>query len=125
MTFPHPDVMTNAQHMLWMLDEFEVIHGGKHPGFITGKPVGMGGSLGRTEATGYGVIYTVREALKNLGIKIEDTTASFQGFGNVSQYALAALYTSSAEKQFAFPAGTRKTRLPTHSEKESGISLKN
>ena len=63
---PAPDVMTNAQHMLWMLDEYETIHGGRYPGFITGKPVGMGGSLGRTEATGYGVIYTVREALKEL-----------------------------------------------------------
>jgi len=84
---PAPDVMTNAQHMLWMLDEYEAIHGNKYPGFITGKPVGMGGSLGRTEATGYGVIYTVREALKELGIRPEDTTASIQGFGNVSQYA--------------------------------------
>ncbi len=88
---PAPDVMTNAKHMLWMLDEFETIHGGRFPGFITGKPVGMGGSLGRTEATGYGVIYTVREALKELGINPKDTTASIQGFGNVSQYA-ARLY---------------------------------
>ena len=85
---PAPDVMTNAQHMLWMLDEFEVIYGQKSPGLITGKPVGMGGSLGRTEATGYGVIYTVREALKDLGIKPADTTASAQGFGNVAQYAI-------------------------------------
>ncbi len=84
---PAPDVMTNGKHMLWMLDEFETIHGGRYPGFITGKPVGMGGSLGRTEATGYGVIYTVREALKDLGINIKDTTASIQGFGNVAQYA--------------------------------------
>jgi glutamate dehydrogenase len=85
---PAPDVMTNAQHMLWMLDEFETIYGQKSPGLITGKPVGMGGSLGRTEATGYGVIYTVREALKDLGIKPGDTTASVQGFGNVAQYAI-------------------------------------
>ncbi|HOC17574.1 MAG TPA: Glu/Leu/Phe/Val dehydrogenase [Vicinamibacterales bacterium] len=85
---PAPDVMTNPQHMLWMLDEFEAIHGGRYPGFITGKPVGMGGSLGRTEATGYGVIYTVREALKELGIEIAKTTAAMQGFGNVSQYAV-------------------------------------
>ncbi|CFX09837.1 Glutamate dehydrogenase [Syntrophomonas zehnderi OL-4] len=84
---PAPDVMTNSKHMLWMLDEFETIHGGRYPGFITGKPVGMGGSLGRTEATGYGVIYTVREALKDLGIDIKNTTASIQGFGNVAQYA--------------------------------------
>jgi glutamate dehydrogenase (NAD(P)+) len=85
---PAPDVMTNAQHMLWMLDEFEAINSAKYPGLITGKPVGMGGSLGRTEATGYGVMYTVREALKELGMKPEATTASVQGFGNVAQYAI-------------------------------------
>ena len=85
---PAPDVMTNPQHMLWMLDEFEAIHGGRYPGFITGKPVGMGGSLGRTEATGYGVIFTVREALRGMGLKPADCTAAVQGFGNVSQYAV-------------------------------------
>ncbi|NLP00275.1 MAG: Glu/Leu/Phe/Val dehydrogenase [Clostridiaceae bacterium] len=85
---PAPDVMTNAKHMLWMLDEYETIHGSRSPGFITGKPVGMGGSLGRTEATGFGVVYVLNEALKNLNMPIENTTASFQGFGNVSQYAV-------------------------------------
>ncbi|HZK19542.1 MAG TPA: Glu/Leu/Phe/Val dehydrogenase [Treponemataceae bacterium] len=88
---PAPDVMTNGQHMLWMLDEYETILGGKYPGAITGKPVGMGGSLGRTEATGYGVIYTLREALKALKIDISKTTASIQGFGNVAEHA-ARLY---------------------------------
>ncbi len=85
---PAPDVMTNGQHMLWMMDEYENIMGGKFPGMITGKPVGHGGSLGRTEATGYGVVFTIREALKELGIDIKKTTASFQGFGNVSQYGI-------------------------------------
>ncbi|MBM3327710.1 MAG: Glu/Leu/Phe/Val dehydrogenase [Calditrichaeota bacterium] len=85
---PAPDVMTNAQHMLWMLDEYEAIHGAKYPGLITGKPVGMGGSLGRTEATGYGVVYTLREALRLLGIPVDKTVASVQGFGNVAQYAI-------------------------------------
>ncbi len=85
---PAPDVMTSGQHMLWMLDEFEAIHGGHYPGFITGKPVGLGGSLGRTEATGYGVVFTVREALRELGIEPKSTTASVQGFGNVAQYAI-------------------------------------
>ncbi|MEJ2052703.1 MAG: Glu/Leu/Phe/Val dehydrogenase, partial [Calditrichaceae bacterium] len=85
---PAPDVMTHGQHMLWMLDEYETISGGRYPGLITGKPVGMGGSLGRTEATGYGVIYTVREALKNMKIEPKDTIASVQGFGNVAQYAI-------------------------------------
>jgi glutamate dehydrogenase len=84
---PAPDVMTNSKHMLWMLDEYETIFGGRYPGFITGKPVGMGGSLGRTEATGFGVVSVLRETLKGLGIKPEDTTASIQGFGNVAQHA--------------------------------------
>jgi len=85
---PEPDVMTNAQHMLWMLDEFETIHGAKYPGFITGKPVEMGGSLGREESTGFGVVIALREALKELGIEPEGTTASFQGFGSVARYAI-------------------------------------
>ncbi len=85
---PAPDVMTSGQHMVWMLDEFETIYGGRYPGFITGKPVSLGGSLGRAEATGFGVVFTVREALKELGLRASDTTASVQGFGNVAQNAI-------------------------------------
>ena len=85
---PAPDVMTSPQHMLWMLDEYENISGGHYPGMITGKPVGMGGSLGRTEATGYGVVYCLREALQELGLDPAATTASVQGFGNVAQFAI-------------------------------------
>ncbi len=85
---PAPDVMTSGQHMLWMLDEFEQIQGGHYPGFITGKPVGMGGSQGRTEATGYGLVFAIREALRELGLEVSRTRASVQGFGNVAQYAI-------------------------------------
>lgn len=85
---PAPDVMTTPQHMLWMLDEYETIQGRRLPGFITGKPVGMGGSLGRKEATGYGVVFTIREALKELGLQAGETTAAVQGFGNVAQHAI-------------------------------------
>jgi glutamate dehydrogenase (NAD(P)+) len=85
---PAPDVMTSAQHMLWMLDEFEAIHGTKQPGFITGKPIGVGGSQGRTEATGFGLVFTLREAMKELNIRPGDTTASVEGFGNVAQHAI-------------------------------------
>jgi glutamate dehydrogenase len=85
---PAPDVMTHGQHMLWMMDELEKIHGDHLPGFITGKPVGMGGSLGRTEATGYGVVYTIREAMKELGIPIKGATMAVQGAGNVAQYTV-------------------------------------
>lgn len=97
---PAPDVMTNGQHMIWMLDEYETIYGGRYPGMITGKPVGMGGSLGRIEATGYGVIYTLNQALKALNIDIAKTSASLQGFGNVAEYA-ARLYTRLGGKLIA------------------------
>ncbi len=88
---PAPDVMTNGQHMIWMLDEYEKLSGAQYPGFITGKPLGSGGSLGRTEATGYGVIYCLREALKEKGMDVKKTTVAVQGFGNVAQYAVDQL----------------------------------
>ena len=119
---PAPDVMTNAQHMLWMLDEYEAIHGAKHPGFITGKPVGMGGSLGRTEATGYGVIYTVREALKQLGIRPGDTTAAFQGFGNVAQYAIQ-LYEQIGGKVLCVSCWDQDDQISYSFNKNDGINL--
>ncbi|MBQ4037151.1 MAG: Glu/Leu/Phe/Val dehydrogenase [Clostridia bacterium] len=83
---PAPDVMTNGQHMMWILDEYETITGQRTPGMITGKPVGLGGSLGRTEATGFGVVFCLRECLKVLDINMYKTTASIQGFGNVAEY---------------------------------------
>jgi len=84
---PAPDVGTNPRMMGWMMDEYSKLVGQFTPGVITGKPVGGGGSLGRTEATGYGVIYTVREAMKHLKIDPAKSVAAIQGFGNVSQYA--------------------------------------
>ncbi len=119
---PAPDVMTNAQHMLWMLDEFETIQGGKFPGFITGKPVGMGGSLGRTEATGYGVIFTLREALKEMNIRTEDTTASVQGFGNVAQYAID-LYQQLGGKVICVSCWDQKDQCSYTFKRTSGINL--
>ena len=97
---PAPDVMTNGQHMMWLLDEYETITGQHYPGMITGKPVGLGGSLGRTEATGFGVIYCLRECLQNMNLPIEQTTASIQGFGNVAEYA-ARMYTQLGGKLVA------------------------
>jgi glutamate dehydrogenase len=84
---PAPDVGTTPQMMGWMMDEYSKQTGQFTPGVITGKPLGGGGSLGRTEATGYGVIYTVREAMKHLKMDSTKSTAALQGFGNVSQYA--------------------------------------
>lgn len=84
---PAPDVGTNPRMMGWMMDEYSKIVGQYTPGVITGKPVGGGGSLGRTEATGFGVIYTVREAMRHLKLDPGKSIAALQGFGNVSQYA--------------------------------------
>ncbi|MFC1527948.1 Glu/Leu/Phe/Val dehydrogenase [Candidatus Neomarinimicrobiota bacterium] len=120
---PAPDVMTNAQHMLWMLDEFETLKGAKDPGFITGKPVGMGGSLGRKEATGYGVMITVREALKVLNINPENTTASIQGFGNVSQHAIE-LYQQMGGIVKCISCWDQEDNTSYSYKKEDGINLK-
>ncbi len=87
---PAPDVGTTPQMMAWMMDEYSKLTGAYTPGVITGKPLGGGGSLGRTEATGYGAVYTVREALKHLGIDPKGKRASIHGFGNVAQYASIA-----------------------------------
>ncbi len=84
---PAPDVGTNPRMMGWMMDEYSKLVGEYSPGVITGKPVGGGGSLGRKEATGFGLIYTVREAMKHLGLDPTKSVAAIQGFGNVSQYS--------------------------------------
>jgi glutamate dehydrogenase (NAD(P)+) len=84
---PAPDVGTTPQMMGWMMDEYSRLVGQYTPGVFTGKPLGGGGSEGRTEATGYGVIYTVREALKHLKMDSKKAVAAIEGFGNVAQYA--------------------------------------
>jgi len=117
---PAPDVMTSAQHMLWMLDEYEAIRGEKRPGFITGKPVGMGGSLGRTEATGFGVVFAIREALKDLGKQPKETLASVQGFGNVAQYAIQ-LYQQIGGKVVCVSCWDQKDQTSYSFVKKSGI----
>ncbi len=122
MDIPAPDVMTNAQHMLWMLDEYEILTGARYPGAITGKPVGMGGSLGRTEATGYGAIITLREALKELNLLPENTTASVQGFGNVAQYAIE-LYMQLGGKVTCVSAWDQKDQTSYAFVKEQGVDL--
>jgi glutamate dehydrogenase (NAD(P)+) len=87
---PAPDVGTTPQMMGWMMDEYSKLVGQFTPGVFTGKPLGDGGSLGRTEATGYGVIYTVREAMKHLKMDGKNSVAAIEGFGNVAQYASIA-----------------------------------
>ena len=119
---PAPDVMTSPQHMLWMLDEFEAIHGGHYPGFVTGKPLNAGGSQGRKEATGYGVIFTVREALKELNLRAGDTTASVQGFGNVAQHAIR-LYQQLGGRVLCVSSWNQAKGAAFSYQKKSGINL--
>lgn len=83
---PAPDVYTNPQIMAWMMDEFESIVGRNHPAVITGKPIPIGGSQGRGDATARGGIFTLREACKILGVDPKGTYA-VQGFGNAGQFA--------------------------------------
>ena len=84
---PAPDVYTNARIMGWMLDEYEIIRGRRSPGVITGKPLALGGSLGRDDATARGAVYVVREALQDLSMNPSEQTYAVQGFGNAGQHA--------------------------------------
>lgn len=84
---PAPDVGTNAQTMAWMMDTYSQQKGFAVPGVVTGKPVEIGGSLGRVSATGYGVVYIMEKALATKNKTIKGSTLAIQGFGNVGQYA--------------------------------------
>lgn len=88
---PAPDVGTTAQEMSWILDEYEKITGATKKAVITGKPVELGGSLGRPEATGRGVMISTIEALKKLNINPKECTIAIHGFGNVAQYSALLL----------------------------------
>ena len=84
---PAPDVYTTPQIMAWMMDEYETMVGEKHPGVITGKPLPLGGSQGRIDATARGGVYVTREAAKVFGINLQGGTMAVQGFGNAGQHA--------------------------------------
>lgn len=84
---PAPDVYTTPQIMAWMMDEYEKIIGEAHPGVITGKPIPLGGSQGRGDATARGGIYILREAAKARGIDLKGATCAVQGYGNAGQFA--------------------------------------
>ena len=82
---PAPDVGTNAQTMAWMMDTLSMHKGYSVPGVVTGKPISIGGSLGRTDATGQGVVYCVAEAFCRAGAELAGATVAVQGFGNVGE----------------------------------------
>ncbi|MFY0543027.1 Glu/Leu/Phe/Val family dehydrogenase [Brevibacillus sp. H7] len=94
---PAPDVFTNSQIMAWMMDEYSRIREFDSPGFITGKPIALGGSHGRETATAKGVTICIREALKRRGIQLEGARVVVQGFGNAGSYLSKFMHDAGAK----------------------------
>src|SRR5690349_12783163 len=94
---PAPDVYTDAQVMAWIMDTFTMRQGFASPGVVTGKPISLGGSLGRREATARGCTYTIEEACKHLNKPIEGLTVAIQGYGNAGSIAHDLLHARGAK----------------------------
>src|SRR5690242_10065458 len=89
---PAPDVGTNAQTMAWIMDTVSMHRGYSVPGVVTGKPIAIGGSAGRADATGQGVVYTIHDTAARLGMDVHDATVAIQGFGNVGEATARLLH---------------------------------
>ena len=94
---PAPDVYTNSQTMAWIMDTYSMTKGYMIPGVVTGKPISLGGSLGRNEATGRGVFYTIECACEHLHMPLKGATVAVQGFGNAGSIAAQLLYEAGAK----------------------------
>ncbi len=94
---PAPDVYTNPQTMAWIMDTYSMTKGYAIPGVVTGKPISLGGSLGRNEATGRGVFYTVQSACEHLRLPLKGAKVVVQGFGNAGSIAAQLLYEAGAK----------------------------
>lgn len=123
---PAPDVNTNGQVMAWMMDTYSMNAGATHTGVVTGKPIHLGGSLGRVKATGRGVFVTGALAAKRIGLSLEGARVAVQGFGNVASVA-AELFEAAGSKVVAVqdhsgtivnPGGIDVKRLAKHVEDE-------
>jgi glutamate dehydrogenase/leucine dehydrogenase len=95
---PAPDVYTDSQTMAWIMDTYSMLKGYSVPGVVTGKPISLGGSEGRGEATGRGCAYVIREAAKDIGLKVKGGTVAIQGFGNAGSVAANILYDEQGAK---------------------------
>jgi glutamate dehydrogenase/leucine dehydrogenase len=98
MDIPAPDVYTDSQTMAWIMDTYSMLKGYSVPGVVTGKPISLGGSQGRGEATGRGCAYVIREAAKDAGVKIKGGSVAVQGFGNAGSIAAKILYDEQGAK---------------------------
>jgi glutamate dehydrogenase/leucine dehydrogenase len=94
---PAPDVYTDGQVMAWIMDTFSMMSGNNSPGVVTGKPIFLGGSLGRNEATARGCAFVIREACKTKNIDVKTSTVAIQGFGNAGSIAADLLYREGAK----------------------------
>jgi glutamate dehydrogenase (NAD(P)+) len=94
---PAPDVGTNAQVMAWFMDTVSMHKGYSVPGVVTGKPIALGGSVGRSDATGQGVVYTIHDAARRVGFDVAGATVAVQGFGNVGEAAARLLHEDGAK----------------------------
>lgn len=127
---PAPDVYTNPQIMAWMMDEYEKLVGRSAPGVITGKPLPLGGSAGRGDATARGGMYCIREACKVLGIDPKGATCAIQGYGNAGQFAhllgeellgLKVVAVSDSKGGIYNPEGLSAKEVIAHKEKTGTV----
>ena len=98
MDIPAPDVYTDSQTMAWIMDTYSMIKGYSVPGVVTGKPISLGGSEGRAEATGRGCSYVIREAAPHSGVRVKGSSVAVQGFGNAGSVAASLLHDEQGAK---------------------------
>lgn len=127
---PAPDIYTDGQTMAWILDTYSMTHGTTALGVVTGKPVAIGGSLGRNEATARGCLFVTHEAMREKGMKIKGASVAVQGFGNAGAIA-ARLFHEEGARVIAVsdsrggihnPAGFDPSAVIKHKEKSGGVS---
>ena len=126
---PAPDVYTNPQIMSWIMDTYSMSVGYAEPGVVTGKPIAVGGSLGRNEATSRGCVFTIYSLLRRLTRKVEDLTVAVQGYGNVGYHAAKIIHDDGAKviaasdsKGGVFnPKGLDPRALAAHKEESGSV----
>jgi glutamate dehydrogenase (NAD(P)+) len=127
---PAPDVYTTPQIMAWMMDEYSALRGRNEFGVITGKPLALGGSRGRGDATARGGIFCVREAAKVLGIELAGATAAIQGYGNAGSFAhklaqevlgLKVIAVSDSRGGIVDPSGLDASAVQRHKEESGSV----
>lgn len=126
---PAPDVYTNPQVMAWIMDTYSMIKGYSVPGVVTGKPITLGGSLGRNEATATGCVYVIEDVAKKIGMELKGATAVVQGYGNAGAIAARLLYergckiigVSDSKGGIYNPEGFDPTKVMKHKQETKSV----